>query len=113
MNPEASRALAQFCADQYFAFDPRAWKRRSQYDHHASTLAAAYLCATDWYGHESELALIAAEVQALQGAPEGVAHPDQPGFDADQFAAMVRSEIAHRRTPPAPIRTAHEHGSAA
>ena len=40
MDQQESEALAQFCADQHYAFDARAWQRRSQYDRNASTVAA-------------------------------------------------------------------------
>ena len=106
MHPEESRALAQFCADQYFAFDARAWKRRSQYDHHASTIAALYLAMTTWYGHEAELERIAADAGALNAGSDALRRPQQGSFDADQFAAMVRSEISRRRMPSSPVQRA-------
>jgi hypothetical protein len=114
MNPEESRALAQFCADQYYAFDPRAWQRRSRYDHHASSMAAMVLSMTDWYGHEDELERIAAEAGDTSGASEAFRRAEQDRFDADQFSAMVRSEIAQRRSAaPVAMRPSHEYRSAA
>jgi hypothetical protein len=113
MNLEESRALAQFCADQYFAFDARAWKRRSQYDHHASTIAALYLAMSTWYGHETELERIAADAGALNAGGEALRRPDQGSFDADQFSAMVRAEIARRRIPAPAARANRQPRSAA
>jgi hypothetical protein len=102
MNQQESEALAQFCADQFFAFDARAWARRSQYDHHASTVAAMYLSLTTWYGHELELERIAAGSQALDvtGQASRRASPATE-FDPAGFSAMVRAEIARRRIGPA------------
>lgn len=112
MNPEESRALAQFCADQYYTFDPRAWKRRSRYDHHASGMAAMVLLATDWYGHETELEGIAAEArQALNASAEAFRRPQRATVEADQFSAMVRSEIAMRRAPTPPANAPHDNRS--
>ena len=103
MNSEESKALAQFCADQYYAFDARAWKRRSQYDHHASTLAALYLSMTSWYGHESELERVAADARALNDSGDAFRLEHEGRFDPAQFSTMVRSEIAKRHLPTAEI----------
>lgn len=109
MNLEESKALAQFCADQYYAFDARAWKRRSQYDHHASSVAALYLSMTSWYGHEGELERIAADAHTLNESGEAFHRLEQEGqFDPAQFSSMVRSEIAKRQLPAPPIITRRE-----
>lgn len=97
MNQQESEALAQFCADQYYAFDAKAWQRRSLYDRNASTVAAMYLSMTDWYGHEDELDRIAAEARAMHASGEDFRRSARSSrFDAEVFAAMVRSEIAAR-----------------
>lgn len=111
MNPQEADALAQFCADQYFSFDARAWRRRSLYDHQASAVAAMYLSMTHWYGHEDELERIAAESQALHVTGESFQRGAQANqLDSAEFATKVRAEIARRRltgaAPVLPIRSA-------
>ena len=98
MDQQESEALAQFCADQHYAFDARAWQRRSQYDRNASTVAAMYLSMTDWYGHEDELERVAARAFAQHVNGEAFQRTAQAStFDHTRFAAMVRSEIAARQ----------------
>ena len=98
MNEQESIALAQFCADQYYAFDARAWLRRSKYDRNASAVAAMYLSMTAWYGHEDALARIAADALALNSGSEEFHRSAQAGaFKPEIFAKMVRSEIAARQ----------------
>ena len=102
MNEQESVALAQFCADQYYAFDAHAWHRRSKYDRNASTVAAMYLSMTSWYGHESELERIAADARALHASGEDFRRQAQTSdFDPGLFSSMVRNEIAARRAPSA------------
>lgn len=115
MNEQESVALAQFCADQYYAFDARAWLRRSKYDRNASTVAAMYLSMTSWYGHENELGRIAADALALHASGEEFQRNAQTGdFNPELFSKMVRSEIAVRQEArPAAIRTATENRAAA
>ena len=113
MNQQESEALAQFCADQYYAFDARAWHRRSQYDRHASTVAAMYLSMTSWYGHENELERVAAQALALHASGEDFRSSAPGSFDSARFSAMVRSEIAARQTGNvAPIAIAPQNRSA-
>ena len=98
MNEQESVALAQFCADQYYAFDPGAWHRRSRYDRNASTVAAMYLSMTSWYGHEDELGRIAADSLALHPGGEEFQRSAQANpFNPELFSKMVRSEIAARQ----------------
>lgn len=98
MNDQESVALAQFCADQYYAFDARAWHRRSRYDRNASTVAAMYLSMTTWYGHEAELERIAADARALYASGEIFQRTVQTSdFDPALFSKLVHSEIAARQ----------------
>ena len=115
MNQQESVALAQFCADQYFAFDSRAWARRSLYDRNASTVAAMYLSMTSWYGHEGELERIAAGARALHASGEEFRRTAQASdFDPGLFSSMVRAEIASRRIGnPPPGKAAPENRTAA
>jgi hypothetical protein len=105
MNEQESIALAQFCADQYYAFDARAWLRRSKYDRNASSVAAMYLSMTSWSGHEDELGRVAADALALHASGEEFQRSAQATpFNPELFSKMVRSEIAARqvgRVPPA------------
>lgn len=115
MNQQESEALAQFCADQYFAFDPQAWHRRSLYDLNASTVAAMYLTMTSWYGHEHELERVAAGALGFHANGEACQRTAQQSssFDPAPFSAMVRSEIAARRVgAPSPARAAPEYRNA-
>jgi len=103
MNEQESVALAQFCADQYYAFDARAWHRRSKYDRNASTVAAMYLSMTSWYGHERELERIASGALALHASGEEF-----------QRNAQTSSEIAARQIGrPSAAKTAPENRTAA
>lgn len=107
MNQQETEALAQFCADQYYAFDPRAWHRRALYDRNASSVAALYLSMTSWYGHEDGLGRVAAEAMGLHASGDDFRRSAQASnFDAERFAALVRSEIAARQgghvSPPKP-----------
>lgn len=115
MNEQETVALAQFCADQYYAFDPRAWARRGQYDRNASTVAAMYLSMTSWYGHESDLERIAADARALYASGEEFRRTAQANtFDPKLFSSMVRAEIASRRGDPLPVlQTIHQHRNSA
>jgi hypothetical protein len=108
MNEHESVALAQFCADQYYAFD-------AQYDRNASTVAAMYLSMTSWYGHEDELERIATDARALYANGEEFRRDAQTSnFDPGLFSSMVRSEIAARRAGrPLPARQAQENRTAA
>jgi len=115
MNEQESVALAQFCADQYYVFDARAWHRRSKYDCNASTVAAMYLSMTSWYGHEDELERIAADARALHASGEEFRRAAQTShFDPGLFSSMVRSEIAARQAGrPLSAKAAHENRPAA
>jgi hypothetical protein len=98
MNQQESEALAQFCADQYFSFDSRAWARRARYDRNSSTVAAMYLAMTSWYGHEDELERIAADSRAMHASGEAFRRTSQASsFDPSVFSQQVRAEIARRR----------------
>jgi hypothetical protein len=114
MNEQESVALAQFCADQYYAFDSRAWQRRSLYDRNASTVAALYLSMTSWYGHEDELERVAAEALALHASGEDFRNNAQASsFDSARFSTMVRAEIAARQSGNSvPIPTAQQNRNA-
>ena len=117
MNEQETVALAQFCADQYHAFDLRAWARRGQFDHNASTVAAMYLSMTSWYGHEDELERIAADARALHDSGEEFRRTAQANnFDPGLFSSMVRAEIASRRgdtLPAVPPIQQHRNSAAA
>jgi len=115
MNEQESVALAQFCADQYYAFDARAWQRRSRYDRNASTVAAMYLSMTTWYGHEEELERIAADARALYASGEVFQRTAQTSaFNPESFSKLVRSEIAARQAARhAPVVAAQENRTAA
>ena len=115
MNEQESVALAQFCADQYYAFDAHAWHRRSKYDRNASTVAAMYLSMTSWYGHERELERIASVALALHASGEEFQRTSQTSaLNPELFSKMVRSEIAVRQAGrPLAAKAAPENRTAA
>lgn len=98
MNTEGFNALAQFCAEQYYAFDSEAWLRNDGYDRNAATVAAMYLSLTSWYGHEDDLVRIAFNTRSAHASGEDFQRAAQSiGFDLAQFSAMVRCRIAEKR----------------
>jgi hypothetical protein len=64
MDHDAHPGIEEFCAAQYYAFDAGAWIARAQRDGLRVAAAAEYLALTSWYGHEEELADVAARIRA-------------------------------------------------
>ena len=98
MNQQESEALAQFCADQYDAFDARAWHRRSQHDRNASNVAAMYLSMTSWYGYGGSLRKIAEELHP--GIASGGVFSEEMqamDFDLTRFSSTTRYLILEDR----------------
>lgn len=98
MSRQESESLAQFCAEQYYAFDASKWLQRSIEDGNASAVAAMYLAMTSWYGHEDQLERIASDARAI--SPDG-GHFQRAaqlsGFDLAGFSVAVRYAIAMKR----------------
>jgi hypothetical protein len=99
--------LAQFCIAQYEAFAPEAWRERianqgnrsdSDFpDAEVVALAAKYLSMTSWYGHEEELAQVAACIRPGQDGCAGIGLEHEfyaDGFDLPHFAMAVRAGLA-------------------
>ena len=100
MDTPTCEALAQFCADQRYAFDARAWWTRARSEKSAVAVAARYLSMTSWYGHEDELKEIA-DASADIGASACLQRESQAaGLDLARFSVAVRSVIALRRLHP-------------
>jgi hypothetical protein len=98
MNPPALDSLARFCADQRLAFESDAWRNCSDADRGTIAVVAKYLSMTSWYGHETELLNIAAEIDPevsdethFDGKAQAV------GFDLMHFSATVRYRMALQR----------------
>ena len=91
MDHDAPAGLEEFCAAQYFAFDPDAWLARAKRDGLRVAAAAEYLCLTSWYGHEVELAAVAARIRELVGCDEPVPIP------LARFSARTRYLLAQRQ----------------
>ena len=90
MESDASPELERFCARQYYAFDARAWLERAASDGMRVAAIAEYLSTTSWFGHEEELASIAAALRATAGQ-------GGPGdLRLGQFSARTRCLVAQR-----------------
>jgi hypothetical protein len=91
MESELSPELEGFCARQYYAFDAQAWLERADTDGMRVAAVAEYLAATSWFGHEEELASIAAALRATAGQ-------GKPGdLRLGQFSARTRYLVAQRK----------------
>ena len=66
---EAASDIERFCAEQYYAFDVRAWLERAAEDGARVATVAEYLSGTSWFGHEEDLASVAAAIRAGAGGP--------------------------------------------
>jgi hypothetical protein len=98
MSKQEANALAQFCADQYYAFDAKMWRQRNTEDSNASAVAAMYLAMTSWYGHEEQLESIAAESRSIHANGADFQRAAQSnGLDLANFSASVRYAIALKR----------------
>jgi hypothetical protein len=98
MSKQEASALAQFCADQYYAFDANMWRQRSIEDSNAAVLAAMYLAMTSWYGHAEQLERIAADSRAIHAnGPAFQRAAQSNGLDLARFSASVRYAIALKR----------------
>ena len=91
MDHDALAAIEEFCAAQYFAFDADAWLARAERDGPRVAAAAEYLCLTSWYGHEDELAAVAARIRELVGRDDPVPIP------LARFSARTRYLLAQRQ----------------
>jgi hypothetical protein len=92
MDHDAHPGIEEFCAAQYYAFDAGAWIARAQQDGLRLATAAEYLAQTSWYGHEEELADVAARIRA---------QVDRDGGETivlARFSARTRYLLAQRQT---------------
>lgn len=94
MDHDAHPGIEEFCAAQYYAFDAGAWIARAQRDGLRVAAAAEYLALTSWYGHEDELADVAARIRAQIGRDA----PEQ--FALARFSARTRYLLAQRQNGP-------------
>lgn len=86
--------IERFCAEQYYAFDARAWLERAAADGARVAAVAEYLSGTSWFGHEDELASIAAAIRAKAGV-----QPHRGNLDLGRLSARTRYLVAERRMP--------------
>ena len=94
MEHDALPGIEEFCAAQYYAFDAAAWLARAQRDGAHVAAAAEYLALTSWYGHEDELAAVAARIRELVGRDDPVPIP------LARFSARTRYLLAQRQNRP-------------
>lgn len=93
MNTHTTDALAQFCSEQYFSFDPQKWTVQNHYDINALKVLARYLSQTSWYGHEEDLEHLFG--QAADRCSVSVTKEDSKTFvDLAYFSVTVRCRIA-------------------
>jgi hypothetical protein len=89
---DASSDIEHFCAEQYYAFDERAWLERGAAEGARLAAAAEYLSMSSWFGHEEELAAIAAAIRA------GAAGRSQSGgLSLGRLSARTRYLVAQRK----------------
>lgn len=94
MDHDALSGIEEFCAAQYYAFDAGAWVARAQRDGLRLAAAAEYLALTSWYGHEQELAEVAARIRAQVG------REDPERLPLARFSARTRYLLARRQNRP-------------
>ncbi|HXZ94251.1 MAG TPA: hypothetical protein VEG36_15350 [Burkholderiales bacterium] len=82
--------LERFCAEQYYAFDAHAWLERAAADGARVAAVAEYLSGTSWFGHEDELASIAAAIRAGGRAQAG-------DLSLVRLSARTRYLVAQRK----------------
>ncbi|HMA89332.1 MAG TPA: hypothetical protein VKP89_11375 [Burkholderiales bacterium] len=61
--------IERSCAEQYYAFDARAWLQRAAEEGARVAAVAEYLSGTSWFGHEEDLAAVAAAIRGGAGRP--------------------------------------------
>jgi hypothetical protein len=86
--------IERFCAEQYYAFDAHAWHARAAADGARVAAVAEYLSGTSWFGHEDELASIAAAIRGGSGGREQLRD-----LDLGRLSARTRYLVAERRKP--------------
>ncbi len=91
MEHDALAEIEEFCAAQYYAFDAGEWLARAQRDGSSVAAAAEYLALTSWYGHEDELAVIAARIR------ERIGREDPYRIPLARFSARTRYLLAQRQ----------------
>jgi hypothetical protein len=94
MHRDSLSEMHHFCAEQYYAFDAEAWLARAARDGLRVAAAAEYLSMTSWYGHEEELASIAAKLRTAFG-PTRVA-----AVGLAELSARTRYLVAQRKIRP-------------
>jgi len=87
---DAPSELERFCAEQYYSFDERAWLARACADGARVAAVAEYLSGTSWFGHEDELASIAAAIRAGGRAQAG-------DLSLVRLSARTRYLVAQRK----------------
>lgn len=92
MDSEPQSGIEEFCAAQYYAFDAGAWLARAASDGLRVAAAAEYLSLTSWYGHEEELASVAAHIRAT------LATGAAAGIPLAHFSARTRYLLAQRQS---------------
>ena len=99
MDDRAFQSLAQFCTDQFVAFEANAWIGSSLIDRNTIAVTAKYLSLTSWYGHEDELERIAVGTYAPILTVSQLHRETQAvGLDLTRLSARLRHKIALRKT---------------
>lgn len=88
--------LVGFCAAQQDHFDLGAWNTFAEGRRAHLALAAFFLAATGWYGHEEHLFSLAESLHP--GAGDNFAEQSERlGFNYSLFAELLKREILHAR----------------
>lgn len=89
---DASSDIERFCAEQYYVFDERAWLERGVAEGVRVAAVAEYLSATSWFGHEDELASIAAAIRSGAGG-----QAQRGDVNLGRLSARTRYLVAQRK----------------
>lgn len=87
-------AIARFCADQHYDFDPDAWRHMASRCEGTLQVLARYLAGTSWYGHSEMLESVARMGDDRDGPLRRTS-----GIDIARFSGAIRVHIVRRRRP--------------
>jgi hypothetical protein len=84
------------CLQQATAFDPWTWRTFGGVPQEDLAAVALFLAGVDWYGHQTELRMLASQL-APWGGGRLSALVRATGFDCGRFSALMKSRMLHAR----------------
>lgn len=101
MSTQSLDSITRFCIEQYSAFDANAWLRRGAADGKMVAVAAKYLSMSTWFGNESSLVRIAAEIYPDTASITKFNREMRAiGLEMMTFSETVRCGIAAKKSLP-------------